>query len=70
MQLCSGGKWNSHDEICFEGNGHGDCPLCKALEAQSDKDVEIKNLEKKNDDLQSQIETLEEDLSKASEEKK
>ena len=45
MKLCEDG----HDEICFEGGRHSDCPMCLA-------DDEIKYLQKEIEKLQAELE--------------
>lgn len=45
MEICSGKHPNYHEEICWDGSGSGNCPMC--------------NLMKENKDLLDQIEVLE-----------
>ena len=48
MKLCD----ENHDEICFEGNNHTDCPLCKLIEEKEDEAAE----------LQSEIDVLQQEV--------
>lgn len=56
MNLCSGGGFNSHDEVCYEGKS---CPVCEQKDVVSEKETEIENLEKKIRDKDDEIYKLE-----------
>lgn len=53
MKLCSGDRWNNHEQIVHSSDT--ECPLCKALKENADKDVEIKTLEQQIDDIKGRI---------------
>jgi len=38
MNLCSGSRYNSHDEICYEGN---ECPLCLLMEERDEVEKQL-----------------------------
>lgn len=52
MELCSDG----HDEVCYEGSVYADCPVCIIIK---EKDDTIEELTNDNEDLKSQVDTLE-----------
>lgn len=55
MNLCSGDRKRSHDEVCYEGSV---CPVCCAMD---DAEIEVNNLNKEIKELKEEIESMERD---------
>jgi hypothetical protein len=56
MNLCSGGRKHTHEEVCYEGNT---CPCCAII---SQKDEEIQQQAGEIRDLQERAEGAEREL--------
>jgi len=57
VEICSGDRTHSHDEVCYEGNK---CPVCEAQDDATDIRTMMRNLEADHTADEEAYENLEE----------